>query len=567
MAKLCFVSAALLPSLSLLLAFPRTAPADTPPNILLVVADDMGVDMVKAYGEHPDPAHTPTIDSLATGGLLFRNAWSNPFCCPGRSALLTGRHCRSTGFGFGTNYYNTPTELPSGEVFLPEVLPPAYSSAAIGKWHLGSKVVSGQLHPNINGFQHFAGSMTIITGMPMDDYFSFPKVIDGVLTQANVYATTDQVNDALGFIQATTQPWFVYLAFHAPHAPFHKPPANLHTYNLPSSINGNFPIHTRAAAEAMDTELNRLLTNISPTVLANTYIIFVGDNGTDKPATTAPFLPGHAKGTVYEGGLNVPLIIKGPGVAAGAECGALANLTDIFATIADVVGVSHASATDSISLRPYFAQPGLPSLRTTVYAENFVPNGSGPYTFRQRAIRNDRYKLMYIYDHSNLPTEQHMFDLSIDPFELNDLLAAPLTSQAQIAFDALSPLLDEIIPPWQSVATGLAGSHGVPQLTGTGNLQAGSPVTLALTQARPASLAALLLGYNNVGNPIAGGILVPMPVSWIIQTTSGQGDLQLTGAWPAGTMPGKSLLFQYWIADATAPEGWSASNGVAANFQ
>ncbi len=101
---------------------------------------------------------------------------------------------------------------------------------------------------------------------------------------------------------------------------------------MPATIKENLPVHMQAMTEAMDSELGRLFASMDSDVLANTVIIFVGDNGTDGPATTAPFLPSHAKGTLFEGGINAPLIISGPGIARGAECAALVNTTDTWMT-------------------------------------------------------------------------------------------------------------------------------------------------------------------------------------------------------------------------------------------
>jgi arylsulfatase A-like enzyme len=540
------------------------ASADPPRNILLLIADDMGVDRVGAYAEHPDPGRTPVIDSLAANGVLFRNAWSNPVCSPSRAALLTGRHCFRTGFGFGTNWFITPTELSPNEVTLPDVLPPAYTSLALGKWHLGSKKVSGALHPNLCGFDHFKGSMTVLAGGPTDNYFNWPKISDGVSSQSTKYVTTEGVDDALAFIHGTPEPWFVWLSFHSPHGPFHKPPAHLHTYSLPPLIDDSTtPIHMKAMAEAMDTEIGRLLQGMPPAVRANTVVVFVADNGTDKVATTAPFSPAHAKGTLYEGGINVPLIVSGPGVASGAECGAIVNTTDLFATIAEIAGAAPVTAEDSISLVPYFSNPALPSLRSHAYSEFFSPNDFGAYTFRLRAVRDQRYKLMYSYDHSTTPNVRELYDLQADPFELQNLLAGRLTAEQQTALAALEAQLYEPYVPWQSLARPTAGTLGPPLLTGVGALTPNAVVTLTLSQTLPGSNALLLIGTENVGMFAMGGIVCTLPILAIGLTTAD--PTPVTFQWPKNSPPGVSLIFQYWIQDPGAPLGWAVSNGLAAN--
>ena len=331
------------------------------PNILLVVGDDIGVDRVGAYREHRNPGRTPTLDWIASHGVMFRNAWSNPLCSPARAALMTGRYSYRTGVGMNLTSFSDETGLSLDETTLPEILP-AYSTAALGKWHLGS----GHLHPNQSGFSHFAGSLRNLDRIGIgNEYYKWTKLTDGLLQIRNEYATTDTADETIEAIETLPQPWFVYCAFNAPNEPYHYPPSNLHGYALSGEPWKNPPLFARAMTEAMDSELARILQSVPP----NTWVIFVGDNGTANEATDGGTPPSHSKGTVYEGGVNVPLIITGPGVVPG-ECRALVNTTDLFATIADLAGVP-SSAEDSVSLLPYLSDPKLPSLREWVFAESF----------------------------------------------------------------------------------------------------------------------------------------------------------------------------------------------------
>ena len=545
------------------LANPQGTAADGPPNVLLLVADDLGVDLVGAYDEHPDPARTPVIDALASQGLLFRNAYANPVCSPSRAALLTGRDCRRTGFGWGTNWFKEGTELPLSEVCIPEALPPDYRRFAAGKWHLGSLKLSGPLHPNLQGFEHFRGCTGVFPGFIGNGYYDWQKVTDGVTTQCTTYATTETVDDAIELIQsAGSEPWFTLVAFNAPHAPFHKPPASLHSYNLPSNIQNSIPVHVKAATEAMDTEIGRLLDTLGPAVLANTYVIFVGDNGTDKEATTPPFDKNKAKGTVYEGGINVPLIVRGPGVAAGESAG-LVGITDLFATIMELTG-SRATADDSVSLVPYFAQPTLPSLRATVYSEFFKPNGEGAYSMRLRALCGPRYKLMYSYTLSNLPTTKGFFDLQADPFETQNLLLGPLTPEQQTAHDALAAELAEPYIAWQPLSSPVPGTLGAPTLAGSGALVPAGPIEILLSNGLPGAPVMLVVGGENLGLYFKGGVLVPRPDNLLFLTMPPSGQLHLTSHWITGIPAGFPILFQAWILDPAAIYGWAGSNGLAA---
>ena len=148
---------------------------------------------------------------------------------------------------------------------------------------------------------------------------------------------------------------------------------------------------------ALDAEIGRLLGSIQAQTLANTYVIFMGDNGTRGSVVQAPFDAAHSKATLYQGGINVPLIVAGPDVAEGAVSQALVNSTDLFATVLEMAGVELSSAlpsgvnVDAVSVVPYLSDPRRPSIRSWVYADLFsgsdVANGSV-------AIRDRCFKLI-----------------------------------------------------------------------------------------------------------------------------------------------------------------------------
>jgi len=353
-------------------------------NVLLIVADDLGVDEVGAYGVGTSPPPTPFLDAIAADGVLFRNAWSSPVCSPTRAGILTGRYALRTGIGY---LVQTTAELGLDEVTLPELLDAgtdgAYAHAAIGKWHLGESVAAGgALAPNLAGFDHFAGVLANLKP-PLTDYFTWEQVEDGVTTTATGYATTRQVDDALAWIDAAPEPWFCYLAFNAPHVPFHAPPPGLHSVDLSGAgdpLDDPRPYY-EAAVQALDAEIGRLLIGIAD-LRERTTVVFVGDNGTPQQVSLPPFEPTHAKGSLYEGGVNVPLLVSGPTVVApGRECDALVSTVDLFATVAELAGVEPADVLpegrplDSVSLGPYLREPGRPSRRATLFTELFRPSG------------------------------------------------------------------------------------------------------------------------------------------------------------------------------------------------
>lgn len=543
------------------LAFAPATRAQSQPNVLVLVADDLGVDRVACYAEHPDPGHTPVIDALAAQGVLFRRAWAQPVCSPSRASMLLGQEPLRHGVGNGLDQVADTHELWTGETTLADALAPLYTSVAFGKWHLSVDTFDSLHHPQKAGFAHFLGNLTIFPGFIGNAYFDFPKLVDGVLGQSTTYNTTDIVNDALATLPTLPEPWFSWVSFNAPHAPFHKPPANLHSFNLPPTVQADVPLHAKAMIEAMDTEIGRLLATLDPALLARTVIVFIGDNGTDKPATTAPWLPSHAKGTVYEGGLRVPLIVAGPGVARAAECGALVSATDLFATIADLAGKPHATAVDSVSLVPYFSNPSQPSLRATVHAELFDPLGFGPFSRHDVAARDAQFKLLRLATATS--SHEEMYDLLADPFEQTNLLLAPLSPAAQASYATLKAALTPPAEPWNEVGEGLPGVGGEARLSGSGSLNPNTPITIELKQAAPLTPMLLVVGFDWKGKLFHGGVLGPQPgLNLPFLLTGPTGKLTLPTTWPPGLPSGFRVILQAWIADTTNPLGAASSNNL-----
>jgi arylsulfatase A-like enzyme len=262
--------------------------------------------------------------------------------------------------------------------------------AHIGKWHLTNSRV---LDPNSHGWPHYAGPYN---GGAVANYFSYTKVIDGVRRVSNIYATTDQVNDAIGSINAARsggRPFLIVLAFNSAHAPYHKPPNNLHSYDaLSPSTNeeANPRPYYEAMIEAMDTEIGRLMRSID---LATTTVFFIGDNGTPA-AVKAQRSLGGAKSSIYEGGIRVPLLIAGAGVSApGRIYGHIVNSVDLFPTILEVAGINWRSVVpagrtiDGVTLGPVLSSAAAGPVRKFAFSEHFPERHDVDY---RRAIRNSR---------------------------------------------------------------------------------------------------------------------------------------------------------------------------------
>jgi arylsulfatase A-like enzyme len=380
---------------------------DRPPNVLLIVADDVGRDLVSAYDLSPDAPPTPTIDQLAQQGVIFANAYAFPWCSPTRAGILTGLYPpRHFGIGRAIRVErDTEVSLPLDVLTLPRALDQStqweWSHALVGKWHL-TKMADGAVDaPLRHGFQRFQGAIANLYPQHAYDgkdqnYYDWERVVDGKVERTSNYATTQAVDDSLAVIGEMKQPWFLWLAFQTAHDPYDAPPDELHSYG---DLGGaSVAVRSRAMVEALDRELGRLLSSMDPEVRRNTLVIFAGDNGTDEVAFTGDLedLPG--KSTVFELGVHVPLIVSGDRVAQPDRVfDGLVHTNDIFATVLDIGGVlatQRPSEFNSISFLPALLNPRAPGAREVVYSETYDPNGPGPYRYRARMLRDERFKLI-----------------------------------------------------------------------------------------------------------------------------------------------------------------------------
>jgi len=396
------------------------------PNFLIIIADDVGVDIPSAYAEGANPACMPCLETLASQGMLFRNAWAMTQCSPMRASLLTGLYPYLHGIGEPAG---NRAGLRRSHYILPELLS-RYDNTQIGKWHLAGNL--GDDHPNNLGFFHYSGSL----GGGVGDYFNWTKITDGQSSNETNYATTVTTDESITAVMTLQEPWLLITSYNAVHAPFHEAPSGL-CPNCPGGFCGNLgPNPTTAemlksVAEAMDQEMSRLIATVDAVASDNTFVFFIGDNGTPRGATEAPFIAGHAKGSLYEGGVNVPFVVRGPGVAPGTESAALISVVDVFNTLSELSGAGD-TAEHSVSMVPYFSAPKMPSIREFVYAEKFSPvHDDLPFDEHTRAVRNGRFKLIR---ETGRPDE--LYDLRRDVWELNNLLP-DLNANQQLNHDAL----------------------------------------------------------------------------------------------------------------------------------
>lgn len=399
------------------------------PNILLIIADDYGVDSSSLNNSTSNGAvlpPTPNIVSLASNGVVFTKAYANPVCSPTRACLLTGQFGFRTGVGdvidngpsLGTNLFSLPRLFATNAAL-------GYHVSQFGKWHLATGPNSPR---TVGGWTNFSGS---IPGA-VPSYTNWTKVINGTsfLNYTN-YATLDVMQDVTNWIGTRgTNPWFAWVAFNAPHTPLHLPPTNLcpHYANLsgaPADISANPVSYFDAMVEAEDTAIGQILKWVS---LTNTYVIFLGDNGTGGNVIQPPFASSRAKNTLYEGGTHVPLVIAGPDIAGPNRTNITpANMVDIYATILAMAGINAADIVttnnpiDGQSLLPVLQNTNL-TLTRYAYSELFGTNNLTAAN-TGRALRDARYKLI---DFTAKADE--FYDLTSDPYEATNLLATTMNN-------------------------------------------------------------------------------------------------------------------------------------------
>lgn len=392
------------------------------PNVLLVIADDVGLDAIPRYPEGIVKAKMPNLEKLMDNGVTFSNVWSFPMCSPTRASILTGKYAFRTGV-ISVFYPDVGTNHMSLQNLIAKETNNAYTTSVIGKWHVSLEA----LGPNANGVDYYSGMLK-----GQSDFYNWKHTSNGFSYQSHEYITTAFTDLAIDWINEQTKPWFCWLAYTAPHVPFHLPPDSLHSQGVlatDSTTIANNPLpYCLAMIESVDHEMGRLLDNIPPNVRANTIVIFLGDNGSNKRVIQSPYESYQGKASLYEGSVNVPMVISGPGVSRSDVMDeSIINTTDLYATIAALCGakVSALNDSDSYNFSHILTKPGK-VLRTFNYAEieNFRWYG---YT-----IRDDQYKYMH-YD-SN---QEGFFDLKNDPYEKKNLMANPLSTSVENRFKKL----------------------------------------------------------------------------------------------------------------------------------
>jgi arylsulfatase A-like enzyme len=401
------------------------AAANNKPNILHIVADDLGWKDVGFNGA--TDIKTPHLDKLAAEGAKFTQFYVQPMCTPTRAALMTGRY----PFRYGLQTMVIPSVstygLDTTEWLMPQCLKEAgYKTAIIGKWHLGHG--DKKFWPKQRGFDYQYGAM-----IGELDYFTHDEhdVLDWFRDNEPVkeegYTTTLIGKDAARLIEGhdTATPLYLYLTFNAPHTPYQAPKEYIDRY---SSIKDPTRRTYAGMVACLDDEIGRVVAALDKKKMReNTLILFHSDNGGTRsakfagvmadmskvtlPCDNGPYREG--KGTLYEGATRVCALANWPGHIKPQTVDELIHAVDLYPTLASLAGASTAKCKplDGVNVWDTIAE-GKPSARSEI-VYNIEPFRAG--------IRQGDWKLVW---RASLPSSVELFDLAKDPYEKTDLAAA-----------------------------------------------------------------------------------------------------------------------------------------------
>ncbi|RCS52747.1 N-acetylgalactosamine 6-sulfate sulfatase [Bremerella cremea] len=393
------------------------------PNFLIIYADDLGYGDVSAY--HDSDVHTPNIDKIAAQGIKFTSMRANcTVCSPSRAALLTGRYPDLVGVPgvIRTNQANSWGYLKPGTATLAnELKEVGYHTAIIGKWHLGLKSPNT---PTERGFDHFHGFL----GDMMDSYtthrregHNYMRLNEQEIDPAG-HATELFARWAADYITARgtkkDEPFFLYLAFNAPHFPIEPPQAYFERVKQQQPNLSEKRAKNVAFVQHLDDAVGKVLASLEKAGLAeNTVVYFGSDNGGSLPhaQNNDPWRDG--KQSHYDGGLKVPFFVRWPGHIEPGQTSDYEGLNfDIFPTFLELAGAKPADDLNAVSLTPILSGKPMPAQPRELYfvrREGGMRYGGKSY----QAIIYNGWKLMQNDPYSPL----ELYNLKEDPQEQNDL--------------------------------------------------------------------------------------------------------------------------------------------------
>ena len=393
--------------------------SESPPNIILIITDDQGWAQVGFRGN--DVIQTPNLDRLAAESVNFTRFYVSPVCAPTRASLMTGRYNYRTGV---VDTYIGRAMMHSDEVTVAEVLRDAgYKTGIFGKWHLGDNY---PLRAMDQGFEqalvHKGGGIGQPSDPPGTSYFDPILQWNGEQKPYAGYCTDIFFNTAMMFIeQNRDHPFFAYIPTNAPHSPYDVPETYIEPYRAQGLDDKDARIY--GMITNIDENVGKLLDLLDQRGLANdTMVIFMTDNG----PTTRRYTAGlrARKGSVYEGGIRVPFLVRWPGKFQPREEERIAAHIDVLPTLLEAAGADAPGdrKIDGVSLLPRLLDPEEQIEDRTLYLQSH--RGNVPQRYRAFAAVTQQYKLVQA-KHFGRPMPQdarlELYDLAADASEENDL--------------------------------------------------------------------------------------------------------------------------------------------------
>jgi arylsulfatase I/J len=452
---------------ALALVSATSATADAKPNIIFILADDLGW---KDVGYHGSDIKTPNIDKLAQTGARLEQFYSQQIFTPSRAALMTGRYPLRYGLQMAVIPSAGRYGLATDEWLLPQLLKQAgYETAIVGKWHLGH--IDQKYWPSQRGFDYSYGPLIgeidhfKHQSHGVTDWYRNNKLVNEPGYDTQLFGA-----DAVRLINAhdTKSPLFLYLAFTAPHTPYQAPQAYLDMYKGIAD-----PLRRAYAAQitAMDDQIGKVLDALDRRKMRdNTLIVFVSDNGGTRsnmfvgeaevkgelPPNNGPYRDG--KGSVYEGGTRVVAFANWPGKIMPGVVNEMMHIVDIYPTLAGLAAapLGKNKPLDGVDVWPTISE-GKPSLR-----EEMVYNVE-PY---RAGVRKGDWKLVWT---TLLPPTIELFDLSKDPSESTNLADQNPDKVKELQAWAIDLAKQAAPPPFllELVRLGLSHAPEFPDLGGT----------------------------------------------------------------------------------------------------
>ncbi len=346
-----------------------TISAEDRPNIVFILADDMGYGDVGAYG--CEDIETANIDRLAKAGTRFTSGYSShPYCSPMRAGLMAGRYQHRFGYERNIAYdqHNLVMGLPKSEMTVAARMKAAgYATGGIGKWHLGS---AEPFQPNNRGFDFFYGFrggghryFDVDLNTRLHEGYYAPLERNGQPEPLEGYLTTALTDGAIDFIEShKDDPFFLYLAYNAPHGPLEAPESYKKKY---AQIADTKRRTYAAMVHALDDEIGRVIETLEKLELrGRTVVYFLSDNGGPEHANASDNGPLRGgKGEVYEGGIRVPFIVSWPGqIPSGVVNDHPVMSIDLMRTSLELAGAPIDQKLEGVNLMPFLtgAKSGVP---------------------------------------------------------------------------------------------------------------------------------------------------------------------------------------------------------------